>query len=154
VADPYCIAGGLEDDESSAEVGFNLNEGAAAADCGYDDAVLQDPPPGVILGGSGIAVNHHTISAAALELSIELKGADGRSWCALLGVGYDSVFIPYTDFSSMCRNGGAADTFDPSTPISSVSFKVVGEPYGSTYSYCVDGFAAGDSAEDAPAFFF
>jgi hypothetical protein len=153
VAEPYCIEGRVEDDESTAAVGFNLNESAATADCGYDASVLQDPPPGVLLGGSGIAVNHHVNSAAMLDLRIQLNSVDGGSWCAPLGVGYDPVFIPYTDFSTTCGNG-SSDTFDPSTPISSVSFVVAGEPSGSTYGFCVDGFAAGESPEDAPEYFF
>ena len=93
--------------------------------------------------------------AALLDLRIRLNSVDWGSWCAPLSGGFvdGASFIPYSDFNTDCGDN-SGDAFDPATPISSVSFAVTGEPYGSAYWFCVDGFAAGDSAKNAPEYFF
>ena len=157
--EPYCVSGGIIEEEGIAALGFNLNESAATADCGYNALVLEEPPPGVVLGGSGIALNYTVTHASLPEFRIQLTSplgdsVDGETWCADLTSFYlgGSVFIPYTDFNTKCWDG-SGEAFDPETPISSVAFVIVGGPSDATFNYCINGFAAGDSVDDAPESF-
>src|SRR5690606_25152426 len=56
---PYCVQGTVHDNyEAVALLGFNLNEDPAGADCAYDPASATEVgPPGVTLGGTGLAIN-------------------------------------------------------------------------------------------------
>ncbi len=152
---PYCVSGSVHDTyESVALLGFNLAEPAATADCTYTPV---DPdaqgPPSVDLTGSGLAISFN--KKVATTLRVQIQGPDGASdpsdrWCYTITDAAGPVFAPYDEFNTECWEGGDGDDYN-GEPISAVVFLTPGVDGSNTdFDYCIDGFAAGDSVDDAP----
>ncbi len=156
--DAYCLSGTVGADEDYASVallGFNLNEDPAGADCAYDptDATAKGPP-GVTLTAEGIAADFVKQGAdTSFVLRVQLQGPDGATdendrWCATIDAVQGKVFVPYSDFNTACWDG-TGDAY-AGQPVSAVVFLVPGSQEPTPYDFCVNGFAAGTSASDAP----
>lgn len=155
--DGYCVQGTVHDDyESVALLGFNLAEDISTADCSYDPAdAMSEGPPGVTMGGSGIAVNFE--KSVASTLRIQIQGPDGATdatdrWCATITEVSGKVFVPYSEFVTECWEGASNPVPYNNEPISAVVFLVPGAAEGNftNYGFCINGFATGTSADDAP----
>ena len=153
--EPYCVTGTVHDSyEAVALLGFNLNEDPAGADCSYDPATAtQMGPPGVTLGGSGIAINF--TKSIASTLRVQIQGPDGATnendrWCATITSVGGKVHMPYSEFNTACWDG-TGNAYN-NEPISAVVFLVPGADTGNftEFDFCINGFATGDSADDAP----
>ncbi|HOU92168.1 MAG TPA: hypothetical protein PLU22_14045, partial [Polyangiaceae bacterium] len=92
-------------------------------------------------------------SSTSFVFRIQIQGPDGATdennrWCATIAATQGKIFVPYSDFNTKCwDNSGNAYNGEP---ISAVVFLVPGEPTAVPYNFCVNGFAEGDSADDAP----
>ncbi len=155
--EPYCASGSVgphPDYESVALLGFNLNEDSNTS-CAYDPAAATSVgPPGVTMGASGIAANIVKQGTDTnFTFRVQIQGSNGAidendRWCATITATQGKIFVPYEDFNTKCWDGTGNDY--AGEPISAVVFLVPGEPTAVPYSFCVNGFAAGNSAEDAP----
>src|SRR6478609_2154393 len=155
---PYCAQGTVganEDSESMALLGFNLNEDPATADCSYNpESSTSEGPPGIALTGTGIAANIVKQGEdTAFTFRVQIQGPNGATdandrWCATITETQGKIFVPYDSFNTKCWD----DSGDGYTgqPISAVVFLVPGKPTPVPYNFCVNGFAPGDSADDAP----
>jgi hypothetical protein len=150
----YCASGSVGNTyESVALLGFNLNQPAAGTSCTYDpNAASTAGPPGVTLGKTGLAINFSKTGAFTLRVQIQAQdgatNADHR-WCYTITDAAGPVFAPYSMFNTTCWDGKGTN-YDGTTPISAVVFLVPGATSVTPYNFCVNGFAAGDSAADAP----
>lgn len=160
-ADAYCVSGTVGADpeyESVALLGFNINEPNTET-CEYEavtDATI--PPPTGETQASGIAVNFVKQGGdTAFTWRVQLQGANGHlsgeagasdRWCATITEVQGKVFIPYSDFNTACWDGSGQDY--AGEPITAVSFLVPGSPEATPFNFCVNGFAYGTSAADAP----
>jgi len=154
--DPYCVTGTVHDDYDAVSLmGFNLAEDSAGADCAYDPAdATAMGPPGVAMAGEGIAINFS--KSVASTLRIQIQGPNGATdaadrWCATITEVGGKVFVPYSAFNTECWEGGDGVGYNDE-PISAVVFLVPGAAEGNftEYGYCINGFATGTSADDAP----
>lgn len=166
--EPYCASGTVGPHpkyESVALLGFNLNDDPATADCSYDpNSAHSMGPPGIQLTGSGIAANIVKQSGAGdagtdYQFRVQIQGPNGATdandrWCAnITGVPQGKIFVPFSAFSTKCweeEDGAPGDIPYAGEPVSAVVFLVPGSPTAVPYNFCVNGFAPGDSAEDAP----
>ncbi len=155
--DSYCVEGTVHDDyESVALLGFNLAEDISTADCSYNPAdAMGEGPPGVSMGGTGIAVNFNKTVASTLR--IQIQGPNGATdptdrWCATITEVQGKVHIPYSEFVTECWEGAENPVPYDNEPISAVVFLVPGAAEGNftDYGFCINGFATGMTAEDAP----
>jgi len=156
--DPYCVAGTVHDDyEAVALVGFNLAEDKATADCSYNPAdATEMGPPGVTMGGTGLAINFDKSIASTLR--VQIQGPNGATdagdrWCATITEVSGKVFVPWGDFVTQCWEGADMPLVPYNNePISAVVFLVPGQAEGNftDYDFCINGFATGSSADDAP----
>lgn len=153
--EPYCVQGTVHDDYAAVSlIGFNLGEDPNGADCSYDPAdAMAEGPPGVTLGGTGIAINFTKSTAATLR--VQIQGPDGATnenarWCATIDAVNGKTHVPYSAFNTTCWDG-KGNAYN-NEPISAIVFLVPGQDMGSftDYDYCINGFATGNSAEDAP----
>ena len=157
--DAYCAQGTVgEKYEAVALLGFNLSEDPATADCSYDpDSAQSEGPPAIQMTGSGIAANIvKQGDDTAFKFRLQIQGPNAATdssqiWCANITATEGKVFVPYEDFNLECWE----TTLDPTMnyagePISAVVFMVPGDPVAVPYNFCVNGFAPGESAEDAP----
>jgi hypothetical protein len=155
----YCVSGSVGNTyESVGLLGFNLAQPAAGTSCVYDPAAASSMgPPGVAMSKTGIAVNFS--KTGAFTLRVQVQGPNGATdannrWCATITDAAGPVFIPWTSFYTSCWETDAAKKgtqFTPSTAVSAVVFTVPGVKDVTTmYNFCINGFAAGDSAADAP----
>ena len=163
--DAFCVKGvvGAEPEyQSVALLGFNVNE-ANTNTCEHKTVdVTADGPPSIVPTATGIAVNFVKQGAdTGFTLRAQLQGPNGHKegtvgendrWCATIEEVQGKVFIPYSSFTPSCWEMDAADKGTPyaGQPISAVVFLVPGSPDDIPYDYCVNGFAYGDSADDAP----
>lgn len=159
--DAYCASGSVgahAEYESVALLGFNLNEDPATADCSYDpNAAQAEGPPGIEMTGTGIAANIvKQGDDTNFTFRIQIQGPQGATdasqrWCATITETEGKIFVPYSDFNLECWETTVDATKNYNgEPISAVVFLVPGEPDAIPYSFCVNGFAPGESAEDAP----
>ena len=155
----YCVSGTVFSSyDAVALLGFNLNETPTgnAMQCAYNPAAaMMMGPPGVTLTGTGIAINF--TKTAAPTFRIQVQGPNGATdpdnrWCATITAATGPTFIPYTAFNTECWEGGMGTAFNPAnSPISAIAFLVPGTMGAtSAFSYCINGFATGTSATDAP----
>jgi hypothetical protein len=152
----YCVMGSVHSNyDSVALLGFNLNEtpNGMANQCAYNPAAAtMMGPPGVALTGTGIAVNF--TKATASTLRIQIQGPNGATdpndrWCSAIVPAAGPIFAPFTSFNTKCWDG--TGTVYAGQPISAVAFLVPGTMGANTpFSYCINGFATGSSATDAP----
>jgi hypothetical protein len=109
-------------------------------------------PPGVALTGTGIAINFTKSTASTLR--IQIQGPNGATdpndrWCFGIVPAAGPVFAPFAMFNTKCWDG--TGTVYSGQPISAVSFLVPGTMGANTpFNYCINGFATGSSATDAP----
>ncbi len=162
--EPYCASGTVgphPEYESVALLGFNLNDDPATADCSYDpNSAHSMGPAGIQLTGTGIAANVVKQGAnTGYEFRVQIQGPNGATddndrWCAnITGVPEGKIFVPFSDFSTKCweeEEDAPGDIPYAREPVSAVVFLVPGSPTAVPYEFCVNGFAPGDSAEDAP----
>jgi hypothetical protein len=158
-ADAFCVSGsvGAEPEyKSVALLGFNVNE-APPASCAFKpaDTTIQ---PAVVPTGTGIAVNFVKKGAdTSFTLRVQIQGPNGATnaaerWCATLVETQGKIFVPYTSFTPSCWKTTEAERGTPyaKQPISAVVFTVPGKLTATPYDYCVNGFADGATAADAP----
>lgn len=164
-ADAYCVKGvvGAEPEyKSVALLGFNVNE-ANTNTCEYKPVdVNADGPPSVEPTAEGVAVNFVKQGAdTGFTLRVQLQGPNGHKdgavgdadrWCATITEVQGKVFVPYSSFTPKCWETTADKKGTPynKQPISAVVFLVPGAPDDTPYDFCVNGFAYGTSAADAP----
>ena len=156
-ADAFCVSGSVGPTyESVALLGFNVNE-APPASCAFkpaDTTVL----PAVTPTGTGIAVNFVKKGTdTSFTLRVQIQGPNGATsaadrWCATVVETQGKVFVPYTSFTPSCWETTEAKRGTPyaKQPISAVVFNVPGKLTATPYDYCVNGFADGATAADAP----
>ncbi len=156
----YCVSGSVHADyDSVALLGFNLAEPMEGANCAYKPVdVNAAGPPGVMLTGTGIAVNFSKKLGATLR--IQIQGPDGAKdpndrWCYTITEPAGPVFAEWSKFNTECWEGGMGTP--PATSggmltedISAVVFLVPGATAATPFDYCINGFATGTSAADAP----
>lgn len=150
---PHCVAGTVHPSyEAVALLGFNLTE-PTTANCAYKPS---DPTkvgsPGIQLsGGTGIALNFNKKTASTLRIQIEgpkaASDANDR-WCFPITEVAGPIFAPFNKFNTKCWDG--TGTAYAGQPISAVVFLVPGAPNPTQFGYCINGFAVGNSAADAP----
>jgi hypothetical protein len=156
-ADAFCVSGSVGPTyESVSLLGFNVNE-APPASCAFKpvDTTIQ---PAVVPTGTGIAVNFVKKGAdTSFTLRVQIQGPNGATsaadrWCATVVETQGKVFVPYTSFTPSCWAATAELRGTPyaKQPISAVVFNVPGKLTATPYDYCVNGFADGATAADAP----
>jgi hypothetical protein len=157
-ADAFCVSGSVGNSyESVSLLGFNVNE-APPATCAFKPAETT-VQPAVVPTGTGIAVNFVKKGAdTSFTLRVQIQGPNGATsaadrWCATVVETQGKVFVPYTSFTPSCWEMTEAKRGTPyaKQPISAVVFNVPGKMGTATpYDYCVNGFADGATAADAP----
>src|SRR5690606_9543982 len=128
----------------------------ASADCSYDPATAMEAgPPEVTLAGSGLAINF--TKSIASTLRVQIQGQQGaldanNRWCTSITSVGGKVHIPWGDFYTQCWEGATNPVKYANEPISAVVFLVPGAAEGNftDYDFCINGFATGDTADDAP----
>jgi len=166
--DGYCVTGTVFNDYNAvALLGFNLNQPNTDS-CAYktpDPNAVGTPAVTTMAGATGLAINFAKTTAPIFRVQIEdatgaLTGAAGANdrWCYNITDAAGPIFVPYTKFNTKCW-GTAGDVnnplgtyYDGSKMIDAVVFLVPGTTASTTpYSFCVNGFAAGNSVADVPA---
>jgi hypothetical protein len=153
-SDPYCVTGSVGNTyESVALLGFNLAQPAEGTSCVYDPAAASAMgPPGVALGKTGLAINFSKKTASTLR--VQIQGPNGATdandrWCYTITDAAGPVFAPYSMFNTECWDNMGTN-YNGTSPISAIVFLVPGATATTPYDFCINGFAAGDSAADAP----
>jgi hypothetical protein len=158
---PFCVSGSVAADPAFQGVsllGFNINQAQQAAEGETEPAIGAIVPQ-----GSGIAVSFTKTVASTLR--IQIQGPNGETdpndrWCYEIPGTAGPVFAPYAQFNTRCWLApGTVDQTDglpgvayANQPLTAVLFSVPGSNMAATpYGYCIDGFADGASAADAPA---
>jgi hypothetical protein len=148
---PFCVSGSVAPDPDYGGVtllGFNVNQ-AQLPEEGMTEAAILDATP----TGTGIAVNFS--KAIGSTLRVQIQGLAGETdandrWCYEIADAAGPVFAPYAEFNTECWTGGMGTAYGMQ-PISAVVFLVPGDNTEAVeYDYCIDGFADGNSIDDAP----
>ncbi len=165
--DPYCVSGTVFNDYNAvALLGFNLNQPNTDS-CAFkttDPNAVGPPAVTAMAGATGLAINFAKTTAPIFRVQIEdptgsktgTAGANDR-WCYNIAEAAGPIFVPYTKFNTKCwevtaTSNGTGTFYDGSKMIDAVVFLVPGTVASTTpYSFCVNGFAAGNSVADAPA---
>jgi Glycosyl hydrolase family 12 len=163
----FCVSGSVGQDldyRGVALLGFNVNEPNTTT-CEYKPVdVNAAGPPSVTVTGQGVAVNFVKQGAdTSFTLRVQLQGPNGHKegdvgaadrWCANITEVQGKVFVPYSAFTTECWGaaGEQGTAFNPATnAVSAVVFLVPGKDMVDVpYEFCVNGFAYGTTAEDAP----
>jgi hypothetical protein len=138
---PACASGtviGVEDGSNGAMLGWNLNQEPTP------DAALGTVTP----GNEGITVNITANTPAQLRLQIQAAdGADNADhrWCAEIGTGGPSIFVPYTLFNTECWPGGAGVAYDGVTPLTQVIVQVPSAATDVAYDFCINSITESDA---------
>lgn len=149
--DPFCVSGSVAADPDFAGVsllGFNLSQAQLAAEGETEPAVGSIVPT-----GTGIAVSFTKTVPSTLR--IQIQGPTGETneddrWCYEIPGNAGPIFAPYAEFNTQCWPGGMGTDY-AGQPLTAVLFTVPGGDLNATaYGYCIDGFADGNSAADAP----
>ena len=155
----YCVSGTVHPDyDAVALLGFNLAEPNTAS-CAYKPVDVNAPgPPAVMLTGTGIAVNF--TKKVASTLRIQIQGPNGAKdendrWCYTITDPEGPIHATWDKFNTQCWEGGMGTPPMMSgtmltQPISAVVFLVPGATNATMFDYCINGFATGTSAADAP----
>lgn len=154
---PYCVSGTVHGDYKSVSLlGFNLAEPPEGADCSYKPVDINAPgPPAVNIassGAAGIAVNFAKKTGATLR--IQIQGPNGAKdendrWCYTITDPSGPILAKFSDFNTKCWDGTGNDY--AGEPISAIVFTVPGVMgTQEQFDYCVQGFALGNSPDDAP----
>ena len=147
----FCVSGSVAADPDYAGVsllGFNLNQAQLAAEGETEPAVGTIVPT-----GTGIAVSFTKTVPSTLR--IQIQGPTGETnandrWCYEVPGNAGPIFAPYAEFNTECWQGGMGTDY-AGQPLAAVLFTVPGSNMNPTsYGYCIDGFADGNSAADAP----
>jgi Glycosyl hydrolase family 12 len=156
---PYCIDGSVAglNYEGFVVLGFNLNESPPET-CEAAAPHSEEPAqPSVSATGDGLAIDLQKRDTS-FPLRVELIGPIGHQatvagyadrWCTLIE-GTGKIFVPFTAFATECwvTSGQAYN----GEPLSAVAFTVPGKDVDDTpYDFCVNGWAYGSSAADAPS---
>lgn len=147
---PFCVSGsvGAAADYSGVSLlGFNINQAQTTT------AGAEAPIESAVPTNTGIAVNFS--KSVASPLRIQIQGPNGETdandrWCYEIADPAGPVFAPYSEFNTECWQGGMGTAY-AMQPLTAVVFTVPGSNVNPvSYDYCVDGFADGNSAADAP----
>lgn len=137
---PFCIAGNVAPDaafQGEAAIKFTVNQAATSND------VLTAVPT-----GTGIAYSFSKTVAHTLRIQLEPPN-EGTPWCYEIPQVSGTGFAPYAQFNTACWDGSGQAY--ASQPIQAVNFQVPGDDTLTTpYGFCVNGFADGRGANDAP----
>lgn len=170
VDEGYCVSGKVAATEGwkgVALLGFNLSQDPAGADCTYKPVdVNAEGPPAVTLTKAGLAINVVKRGAdKSFTLRAQIQGPNGASdpndrWCANVTEAQGKELLKWDDFYTECWGEvGEQGTKYNGQPISAIVFTVPGNGWAEgtngnaediPYEFCINGFAAGDSAQDAP----
>jgi hypothetical protein len=154
---PYRVAGRVHNNyDSVALLGFNIAQPASGANCTYRPVTAGDPPmPAITMpsGTSGIAINWGR--AVGSMFRIQIQGPNGATdandrWCYNIPDTAGPSFAPFAMFNTKCWDG-TGTAYNTSRPISAVVFLVPGTLSVQMFDFTINGFAAGNSAADAPA---
>jgi hypothetical protein len=142
VADwPVCASGtvvGVADGSNGAMVGWNLNQ----------EATMDAPLGEIMPGNEGISVAITATVPAQLRLQIQAAdGADNalHRWCAEIGTGGASIFVPYSSFNTECWPGGLGTAYDGTVPITQVIVQVPSAPTDVPFDFCINSIAESDA---------
>lgn len=150
--EPFCVSGSVAADLAYGGVsllGFNLNQAQQAAQGETEPAVGT-----VVPTGTGLAVAFTKTVPSTVR--IQIQGPTGETnandrWCYEIPGNAGPIFAPYAEFNTECWTGGMGTDY-AGQPLTAVLFSVPGDDTAATpYGYCIDGFADGNSAADAPA---
>lgn len=151
----YCVEGSLYADyEAYVLVGFNLAEAPTMEECGLPNPDVVPPAVDIEGLGTGIAVRFDLQTNTTFR--IVLQGPNGATdpndrWCATMPAPDASgrAFVPFSAFNTECWGGGSGNPY-AGGEIVSVAFLVPGASHSEPYSFCVYGWAVGNSIADAP----
>ncbi|HEY3494260.1 MAG TPA: hypothetical protein VGK73_06225, partial [Polyangiaceae bacterium] len=137
---PVCAAGtviGVADGSNGAMLGWNLNQ----------ERVAESPLGTITPANEGISVNITANTPAQLRLQIQ--GLDGETnaehrWCAEIGTGGASIFVPYSSFNTECWPGGEGLPYDGSVPIAQAIIQVPSATTDVPFDFCVNSIAESD----------
>jgi hypothetical protein len=158
---PYHVAGRVyQNYDSVALLGFNIAQPAAGTSCVYKPVTTGDPPlPAAPLpaGTTGIAINWGR--SIGSQFRIQIQGPNGATdpndrWCFNIADAGGPSFAPYSMFNTKCWDGTGSNypaSNLASKPISAIVFLVPGTQALQNFDFTINGFAAGNSAADAPA---
>lgn len=137
---PFCIGGTVAPDpafQGEAAIKFTINQAA--------DSNL---PLTAVPTGTGIAFSFSRTVAHTLRIQLEPPN-EGTPWCYEIPQVSGTAFAPYAQFNTACWDGSGQAY--AGQPIQAVNFQVPGDDTLTTpYGFCVNGFADGRSASDAP----
>lgn len=128
-------------------LGFNINQAQEPAEGETEPAIGTAVPT-----GTGIAVAFTKTVPSTVR--IQIQGPTGETnendrWCYEIPGDAGPIFAPYAEFNTKCWDG--TGTNYTGQPLAAVLFTVPGGATNATpYGYCIDGFADGNSAADAP----
>jgi len=152
----FCVSGSVGPSDyysGFAALGFNLAD-PPNEDCSNVTLPWDATSPNASLPQeAGVAVRYtRTAPNAGFRINLYGVGPEGDVvyWCAELPEAGGATFIPYTEFSTQCWAGGTGYAY-AGEAIASVVFVVAGgadDPVA--YDFCIEGFADGNSASDAP----
>ncbi len=161
--DPFCLTGTVAADPPSdpantagdgyqgfAMLGFNI------AQAGVPEVEGTEPPVGTIVPtGDGIAL---TFSQQDGPLRLQIQGSNpalaSQRFCAAVPApdAQGRAFIPYSSITQECYLTPPGPSYEAAgrPPIEAVAFLVPGDVTPIPFSFCIDGFADGQSIADAP----
>jgi hypothetical protein len=163
----FCVKGVVGAEpmyESVALLGFNVNEPNTTTCESKAVDTSADGPPAVTVTSAGLAVDFVKQGAdTSFTLRVQVQGPNGHKdgdvgaadrWCANIVEVQGKTFLPWSEFTPSCWETAVADRgtpFDPAkNPVSAIVFPVPGAPTDTPYDFCINGFAYGSSAADAP----
>jgi Glycosyl hydrolase family 12 len=175
--EPFCIKGSVGPDpeyNGVALLGFNLNEPPGTS-CVHEPVDPNAPAqPSVMKTAEGIAVDFAKQGTdTSFTLRLQIQGPNGHKdgeagaadrWCANITEPNGKFFVPWGAFDQQCwfvdivngvpvSNSEDYPTVHPyaGEPLSAVVFTVPGNDMDAIpYEFCVNGWAYGSSAADAP----
>jgi hypothetical protein len=160
---PYKVSGTVNANyDSVALLGFNLSE----AITGDSNQCKSNPSSTVVVPGitwpsgkKGIAVNWSQGSSTLIRIQIQgpKGGTDANDrWCFNVPDAGGPTYAELSKFNTKCwgKEGDAKNPlgtyYDVSKPISAVVFLISGDVTAKPFDFTVNGFAPGNSIDDAP----
>jgi hypothetical protein len=159
--DPYCLSGTVAADPPStptapdgyqgfAMLGFNINQAGVPAVEGQEPPVETAVPT-----GTGIALTFsQTVGPLRIQIQAPNPALAANRWCATVppADAEGRAFIPYTSLLQDCYATPPGPSYQAAgrPALEAVSFLVPGDVEPTPFAFCVDGFADGASAADAP----
>lgn len=137
---PFCIAGTVAPDpafQAEAAIKFTINQAATSNVVGT-----------AVPTGTGLAFSFSKSVGHTLRIQLEPPN-EGTPFCYEIPQVTGTAFAPYAQFNTACWDGSGQAYSGQA--IQAINFQVPGDDTLSTpYGFCVNGFADGRSANDAP----